>query len=72
MANETKPFDAQKSYEELDKRIVALGERVEKLEKIKPGSVPRDLVDAVNAIHLQVMGVPAGKLQTLHDEKSSD
>lgn len=97
MANETKPSDTDKALAEIDKRIIALGERVVKLESVKhvdlsdkvdalatavakiesapathsDDAISRDdlrpLFDAVNALHLQVMGVPAGLHQSLAD-----
>lgn len=83
-ANETDPkalkaleelkAEFAKTISEIDKRIVALGERVVKLEEAPASrvSVTHDIgavVEAVNALHLQVMGVPVGALQSLHDDK---
>lgn len=100
-ANETDP-KAMKALEELkaefakaidaiDKRIVALGERVVSIEESHNGervanlstavarleNAPREAVsffddlrplfETVDALHRQVMGVPAGSLQSLKD-----
>jgi hypothetical protein len=52
---------------EFDKRIVALGERVEKLESAKSAKGSADLSDireGVNTLHMQLFGVPFGKNQS--------
>jgi soluble cytochrome b562 len=58
---------------EFDKRIVALGERVEKLENAKPakGGNSADLADiraGLDTLHTQLFGVPFGKSQSHSDE----
>lgn len=52
--------------EELQASNDELSARLDKLEKA-PATDSAEIVDAVNAMHLQVFGVPAGQLQTLKD-----
>lgn len=50
----------------LKQALQELVDRVTALENKTPPDTT-DIVDAVNAMHLQVFGVPAGKLQKLTD-----
>lgn len=60
----------EKTCEDFETRLVALGERVVVLEKTKPakGGDVGELREGVNVLHVQLFGVPFGKTQSQSDD----
>lgn len=59
--------ELEKEVEALEKRLVALGERVQTLEAALVIETGVNLSGAVNALHESIFGVPLGNVQKLSD-----